>query len=305
MAWQRYAVLTGKSTLRVARIDTPSAFSICHGKDGCHARKMRANFIVPLLFLATSTQASQIEVDVELALMVDVSRSMAPAELEIQRRGYAEAIGSEQFIRVIEQSFTGQIALTYVEWAGDGLQRVVVPWTLVDSAEAAERIAESLTLHFDAGLRRTSISGAIRFAEYEIENNEFIGLRRVIDVSGDGPNNDGRPVTMARDSAIEKGIIINGLPLMTTDGPSRWGIDDLDVYYERCVVGGPGAFVLPVTDWADFPMAVRRKLILELVGSPEEFWPIAEGRTGATDDGYDCLIGEKIRRERDLIYGTP
>ena len=90
-----------------------------------------------------------------------------------------------------------------------------------------------------------------------------------------------------------------------TEGPSRWGIDDLDVYYENCVIGGPGAFVVPVTDWADFPLAVRRKLILELVGPPEGFWPVAEGRTGKTDEGYDCLIGEKIRRERDLIYGEP
>lgn len=266
---------------------------------------MRSILISLALTFALPLHAEPIEVDVELALMVDVSRSMAPPELELQRRGYAEAISSEQFARVIEQSFTGRIALTYVEWAGDGLQRVVVPWTLIDGGEAARAVADKLTLHFDAGLRRTSISGAIRFAEYELENNDYIGLRRVIDVSGDGPNNDGRPVTRARDSAVAKGIIINGLPLMTTDGPSRWGIDDLDVYYERCVIGGPGAFVVPVTDWADFPMAVRRKLILELVGPPDDFWPVAEGRVGATEDGYDCLIGEKIRRERDLIYGEP
>ena len=266
---------------------------------------MRWAAFLMCVFGALPAQADGIEVDVELALMVDVSRSMAPPELEIQRRGYAEAISSPQFARVIEQSLTGRIALTYVEWAGDGLQRVVVPWTLVDGPEAAKAIAEKLVLHFDSGLRRTSISGAIRFAEYEIETNAFIGLRRVIDISGDGPNNDGRPVTHARDSAVAKGIIINGLPLMTTEGPSRWGIADLDVYYENCVIGGPGAFVVPVTDWADFPLAVRRKLILELVGSPDGLWPVAEGRTGATENGYDCMIGEKIRRDRELIYGTP
>ncbi len=279
--------------------------SFCLAHTDWHTLVMRLALFIAALLLSLPANAEQIEVDVELALMVDVSRSMAPAELELQRRGYAEAIGSEQFARVIEQSFTGRIALTYVEWAGDGLQRVVVPWTLIDGSEAAEEVAESLTLHFDAGLRRTSISGAIRFAEFEIENNGFDGLRRVIDVSGDGPNNDGRPVTMARDSALDKGIIINGLPLMTTEGPSRWGIDDLDVYYETCVIGGPGAFVVPVTDWADFPMAVRRKLILELVGPPEVVMPAAEGRTGATPNGYDCMIGEKIRQERSLIYRTP
>lgn len=266
---------------------------------------MRLAALFTCLTFALPAQAEGIEVDVELALMVDVSRSMAPPELELQRRGYAEAISSPQFARVIEQSLTGQIALTYVEWAGDGLQRVVVPWTLIDGPDAAGAVADKLVSHFDSGLRRTSISGAIRFAEYEIETNAFIGLRRVIDVSGDGPNNDGRPVTRARDSAVAKGIIINGLPLMTTDGPSRWGIEDLDVYYENCVIGGPGAFVVPVTDWADFPFAVRRKLILELVGAPVGLWPIAEGRTGTTEAGYDCMIGEKIRRERDLIYGTP
>ncbi len=266
---------------------------------------MRLVSILLWFFLSLPIRAEPIEVDVELALMVDVSRSMAPTELELQRRGYAEAIGSEQFFRVIEQSLTGRIALTYVEWAGDGLQRIVVPWILIDSREAAAEVAENLTFHFQSGLRRTSISGAIRFAEYEIENNEFIGLRRVIDISGDGPNNDGRPVRVARDRAVSKGIIINGLPLMTTDGPANWGIDDLDVYYEHCVIGGPGAFVVPVTDWDDFPMAVRRKLILELVGPGDDFWPVSGGRDAGPNDDYDCLIGEKIRRERELRYGAP
>ncbi|MXQ07718.1 DUF1194 domain-containing protein [Alphaproteobacteria bacterium GH1-50] len=263
-------------------------------------------FVIPLLaFLALPAAADPVEVDVELALMVDVSRSMGPMELELQRKGYAEAIASDEVTRVIETSFTGRIALTYVEWAGDGLQRVVVPWTIVDGPEAAQAIADQLTATYDYGMRRTSVSGAIRFATYEIENNDFIGLRRVIDVSGDGPNNDGRPVTMARDAALEAGIVINGLPLMTEDSTSRWGIDDLDVYYERCVIGGPGAFVVPVTDWADFPLAVRRKLVLELVGPmPEGLWPV-QGRTGATETGYDCMIGEKLRRERELIYGEP
>ena len=266
---------------------------------------MRASILPLLVSLAFPAAADPVEVDVELALMVDVSRSMGPMELELQRKGYAEAIASPEVTRVIETSFTGRIALTYVEWAGDGLQRVVVPWTLVDGAGAAKAIAEQLTANYDYGMRRTSISGAIRFATHEIENNDFMGLRRVIDVSGDGPNNDGRPVTRARDAALEAGIVVNGLPLMTEDSTSRWGIDDLDVYYERCVIGGPGAFVVPVTDWADFPLAVRRKLVLELVGPmPEGLWT-AQGRTGATDTGYDCLIGEKLRRERELIYGEP
>ncbi|MDJ1017172.1 MAG: DUF1194 domain-containing protein [Paracoccaceae bacterium] len=258
------------------------------------------------LLLSTPVAASSdlIEVDVELALMVDVSRSMGPWELELQRKGYAEAIRSDEVTRAIETSFTGSIALTYVEWAGNGLQRVVVPWTLIDGKEAAEAFSEKLVATYNPGMRRTSISGAILFATEDIESNLFDGLRRVIDVSGDGPNNDGRPVVRARYLALEKGIVINGLPLMTEDSTSRWGIDDLDVYYETCVIGGPGAFVVPVTDWADFPLAVRRKIVLELVGPPDGLWP-ASGRTGETPDGYDCMIGEKIRRERELIYGEP
>ena len=108
---------------------------------------------------------------------------------------------------------------------------------------------------------------------------------------------------MARDRAVEAGIIINGLPLMTEDGTSRWGIDDLDEFYRLCVIGGPGAFVIPVLSWDDFPMAVRRKLVLELVGSPEVLWLV--GRKAVGPDGIDCEIGDKMRREREMFYGEP
>ena len=256
-----------------------------------------------LTSLSAPALAQPVEVDVELALMVDVSRSMGPDELEIQRRGYAEAIASDQVVNVILNSFTGSIAVTYVEWAGYGLQREILPWTLIDSRAAAEQVAADLTANFDYSMRRTSISGAVDYARQAIRSNDFQGLRQVIDISGDGPNNDGRPVTEARDDAVAEGLIINGLPLMTEDGFSRWGIDDLDVYYEYCVVGGPGAFVIPVLSWDDFPVAVRRKLVLELVGPPEVI--LVQGRTGRTADGYDCLIGEKLRRQRDLMYDEP
>ncbi|MEQ9038801.1 MAG: DUF1194 domain-containing protein [Silicimonas sp.] len=253
--------------------------------------------------LALPAAAQPVEVDVELSLMVDVSRSMGPAELEIQRRGYAEAIASDEVVNVILNSFTGAIAITYVEWAGQYLQRTVVPWTVIDSPQAARAVSAQLTADFNYAMRRTSISGAIEYAHFDIETNDFTGLRRVIDISGDGPNNDGTPVTGARDAAVEAGLIINGLPLMTEDSTSRWGIDDLDVYYWECVVGGPGAFVIPVLDWDDFPMAVRRKLVLELVGPAEVVF--AQARSGQTEDGYDCLIGEKLRQQRESIWGEP
>ncbi len=264
---------------------------------------LRALITLACVLHVAPARAQPVEVDVELALMVDVSRSMNPDELEIQRRGYAAAIASDDVTNVILNSFTGTIAVTYIEWAGRHLQRTVIPWTIIDSKEAAQAIAEQLTAEFDFSMRRTSISGAIEYAHFDIETNNFEGLRKVIDLSGDGPNNDGIPVTDARDAAIEAGLIINGLPLMTEDGTSRWGIDDLDVYYQMCVIGGPGAFVIPVLTWDDFPMAVRRKLVLELAGPHESLW--LAGRTGQTENGYDCLIGEKLRRERSLIFEEP
>ncbi len=263
---------------------------------------MRWRLGLILCIAALPLRAQPVEVDVELSLMVDVSRSMGPQELEIQRRGYAAAIASDEVVSVIENSYTGRIAVTYVEWAGRYLQRVVVPWTVIDGREAAEAVATQLTADFDYSMRRTSISGAIEYAHFDIETNEFEGLRRVIDLSGDGPNNDGVPVTEARDAAVDAGIVINGLPLMTEDSTSQWGIDDLDVYYQSCVIGGPGAFVIPVLEWGDFPMAVRRKLVLELAGPPDV---VMAARTGRTPDGYDCLVGEKLRRERDRIWGEP
>ncbi|MDJ0637758.1 MAG: DUF1194 domain-containing protein [Paracoccaceae bacterium] len=249
-----------------------------------------------LALLASPLRAT--EVDIELALMVDVSRSMAAGELELQRRGYAEAISSDEVVNAILNGFTGRIALTYVEWAGNGTNREVIPWTLVDSREVAEEIAAQLRATRSFGMRRTSISGAIRYAIQAIEENDFEGLRRVIDISGDGPNNQGGLVTNARDRALAQGFVINGLPLMTQEGNSFWTLEDLDLYYEACVIGGPGAFVIPVRDWKEFPLAVRRKIVLELVGPPEAT-PVA--RRGLGPDGYDCLIGEKMREEWERL----
>lgn len=246
---------------------------------------------------------SEIEVDVELALMVDASRSMAPKELVLQRRGYAEALTSDIVLNVIRNSMTGRIAVTYVEWAGAGKTRVILPWSLIDGADSAQFAADILNKQIQYGMRRTSISGAIDFAVTDMETNGFAGLRRVIDISGDGPNNEGSPVLEARDRAVEQGIVINGLPLLAWEDTNIWAISDLDLYYEICVIGGPGAFSIPVYDMTDFPLAVRRKLVLELAGPPG----VADGpgRQGMTDQGYDCLIGEKLRRERRQLYKNP
>ena len=258
-----------------------------------------------ILFLVAPALADPNEVDVELFLAVDVSRSMSPAELEIQRRGYAEALRSAQVAEAIAGGPIGEIALTYVEWAGQGAQRIVVPWTRIRTMADAAAFADRIETHFDPALRRTSISGALRHATESLETNAFKGLRRVIDVSGDGPNNSGRPVLRARRATLDKGITINGLPLMTRDGiDARWHLEDLDLYYLSCVIGGPGAFVIPVRDWSEFAEAVRRKLVLEIAGMPTERLWRAENR-GQTPDGYDCLIGEKMWEQNRRLWEGP
>ena len=255
-----------------------------------------------LLILPRLSAAEEIEVDVELFLAVDVSRSMNPYELEIQRQGYASALTAPAVVSAIQNGLLGRIALTYVECAGVGSQNVVVPWTLVQTEAEAAEVARAITAHFDDAMRRTSISSALMYAAESIETNDFLGLRRVIDVSGDGPNNMGRPVTRARDYALSKGIIINGIPLMTRDAFSeRWGIDDLDEYYRRCVIGGPGAFVIPVLDWDAFAEAVRRKLVLEIAGQLPQVTRVASH----TPAPYNCMIGEEIWEANRHLFALP
>lgn len=263
------------------------------------SRLLRAacGWAVALAMLAAPAAAEDVTVDVELVIAVDVSLSMAPRELEIQRRGYAEALVSPDVVAAIASGPHGQVAVTYVEWAGVSSQRVVVDWTLLRGRADAEAMAARLAADFGTGLRRTSISAALDFAARSFEGNGFAGLRRVIDVSGDGPNNDGRAVTAARDDAVARGIVINGLPLMTREGMgSQWHLDDLDRYYRDCVIGGPGAFVIPVLEWRDFADAVRAKLVLDLVGlpAPARMADRHAAPIPADAPAYDCFIGERI-----------
>lgn len=260
-------------------------------------------FLLFLLMLTNPLHADGIEVDVELFLAVDVSRSMQPYELEIQRQGYAKALTSPEVQAAIGGGMLGRIALTYVEWAGAGNQRVIVPWTLIESADDAAKVADHITAFFDTGLRRTSISSALIYAATSIETNAYMGLRRVIDVSGDGPNNMGPPVEAARDDVLARGITINGIPLMTQDDGifSHWNIPDLDVYYTRCVIGGPGAFVLPVTEWSAFASSVKRKLVLEIAGLEPRIVPAQ----AHVQQPYNCLIGEEIWERNRGVFMQP
>ncbi len=253
-------------------------------------------------FSPKATLAGDIEVDLELVLMVDVSRSMTERELEIQRKGYAEALRSDAVFAALQSGLLQTVAITYVEWAGT--QEVVIDWRLLQTRDDLDAFAEILTSRFDPALRRTSISEALVFGARLIETNDYKGLRSVIDISGDGPNNQGRAVTVARDAVLAKGIIINGLPLLTREGmDNAWHLENLDIYYESCVIGGPGSFVIPVFDWDDFAEAVQRKLVLEMVSRPPEaqIVPAQSMRLDPTD----CLIGEKIWQERRRYWDSP
>ncbi|MCX7306236.1 MAG: DUF1194 domain-containing protein [Hyphomicrobiales bacterium] len=257
-----------------------------------------------------SAPASAVEpVDVELVLAVDVSLSMSPTELDIQRDGYAAALTDDRVLQAISDGGFGKIAVTYFEWAGVTSQHIVVPWTIIANRADAERVAAMLSAQAPNSARRTSVSAALEFGADLFAESEYRGLKRVIDISGDGPNNQGVPVEAARDAAVAQGIVVNGLPLMTTGGVSgTYDVTNLDRYYSDCVIGGPGAFMVPVNDWSQFPEAIRRKLVLELAGADSPAWR-AEIETGSLPvvlaqarPAADCMIGEKMWRDRSWMW---
>jgi hypothetical protein len=235
-------------------------------------------------------------VDIELILAVDVSYSMDLDELAVQREGYAEAIQSKEFLQALRALPNGKVAVTYFEWAASNDQKIIIPWRLIDGPESADAVAGEILKTPVRRASRTSISGAIYFAMPLFDQDPYRGLRRVIDISGDGPNNNGVPVTGARDEALSKGITINGLPIMVkAPSYSTMDIDNLDYYYEDCVIGGAGSFVVPIKDREKFKEAIRTKLLLEVAGrTPERrIIPVAEN-----EPRVSCLIGEKIWQDR-------
>lgn len=265
-----------------------------------HKLKAGLMILLTVLFAPQPARAEQ-AVDVELVLAVDTSSSMKPGELVLQRQGYAAAFRSREVIDAIVSGLHRRVAVTYVEWGASGSRRIIVPWMLVAGEADAHRLADLLEATEIANLFQTSISGAIRYGMRAFEENDFRGERRVIDISGDGPNNQGGAVTLSRDAAIGSGISINGLPLMVGGsvlaGP---GLPPLDDYYADCVIGGPSAFLLPVRGWDQFPAAVRRKLALELSGDTPRLWHAAAGRQDVvrsiSNGETDCGIGERLWR---------
>ena len=228
-------------------------------------RHVPAAILVALALAIQPAVAADLDVDLELVLAVDVSRSMDIDEQDIQRRGYIDGIQHPEVIGAIRSGMTGRIAVTYVEWAGPLSQETVVPWMLIDGPEAAAAFAAQLGAVSTSRLHGTSISGALSYAERLFDNNGFAGMREVIDISGDGPNNMGGPVLASREAVLARGATINGLPIMLKKAyDSMFGLRELDIYYEDCVIGGPGAFLITVTSAEKFAEAIRRKLVLEI-----------------------------------------
>lgn len=242
-----------------------------------------------------------IKVDVELVLAVDVSYSMDPEEQRLQRDGYVQALTSPEFLKAVAAGAYGKIAIVYIQWASAFDQDILVPWTLMDGSASARAFADRLAEAPYRRARRTSLSGAIDFSMKAFENNGFHGVRRVIDISGDGTNNDGRPVTEARDDAVRQGVTINGLPLLIR--PSNWGFVDianLDEYFEDCVIGGVGAFVIPIKDREHFVRATKTKLIMEIA---YPLPPIGDGAplivpVQQRQPRVSCMVGENLWRDR-------
>ena len=211
-------------------------------------------------------------VDAAVVLAADVSRSIDDGEFVLERQGYTDAIQSQKLLDAISTGPHGAIALAYVEWAGDSEQKLVVDWRIIRNADEARAFAVSLAGASRSFVGRTAIGSAIDFAFALFSETKFSADRRVIDVSGDGTSNQGSPVTGARDAAVRGGVTINGLTIFNRRAAAMGGYlalhtnppGGLAQYYRDNVIGGPGAFVVPIDDFNTFGEAMVRKLVNEI-----------------------------------------
>jgi uncharacterized protein DUF1194 len=204
---------------------------------------------------------AQTDVALALVLAVDASGSVSNGRFELQKQGYAAAFRSRQVLNSIRSLATQSIAVTMMQWTGPQLHVQVVDWTLVKDVDSAGALAGAIEGSqrqlFGGG---TSLSGAIDYSRVLLAASPYLGARRVIDISGDGANNRGRPASSARDEAVHDGIGINGLPILSAE-------PNLDRYYYENVIGGPGAFMIPAENYDTFADAILKKLITEIAGT--------------------------------------
>lgn len=221
------------------------------------------------LDIAPAPVGPLIEVDLMLVIATDVSGSVSHTEAFLQRKGVADAFRHREVITAIESGGLGRIAVAYIDWSSRFYNQVLVDWTMIDGEEASLEYANTLMRIPRTRGQGTSISDVLDFAMAVLEISPYTASKTVIDVSGDGPNRSGRPLLEVRQEVVDRGIVINGLPVVD---PYGWDeFSNLAEYFEGCVIGGPGAFVQVAEGFADFSRAIRRKLVLELSGlSPED-----------------------------------
>ena len=262
--------------------------------DNCK-RPVLTALVLVLSIVITSmesiAQARETAVDLELVLAVDVSSSMNEEEQRVQRAGYVAALSDPTIIKAIRSGVLGRIAITYVEWASDSYQVVVVPWRLIESDASALSFAAELDGKPILRGTGTSISNGLLFASRLFANNGIEGSRQIIDISGDGPNSLGPPVSRVRDAVVGSGITINGLPLMLQPQPTGYAArPNLADYYQDCVIGGPGAFVESANSIDEIAATIRRKLALEISFI---LFPTTMTVQTVSVIKADCMIGQK------------
>ena len=213
--------------------------------------------------------------DLLLVLAADVSRSIDESEFALQRKGYSAALTDPRVLAAIRGGSTGTIAICFVEWSGAGEQNVVADWTVVHDEEDAGGLAAVILAAPRSFIGRTSISGAIDFAMERFAAAQPHSNRRIIDISGDGTNNSGRPVTDARDQAVAEGVTINGLAIVNDKPNPGYAFHTqppggLPEWYRQNVIGGPGAFLRVIEDFHSFADAMTNKLVSEIAATVPE-----------------------------------
>jgi hypothetical protein len=255
------------------------------------------------------------EVDLALVIASDVSYSVDENEARFQRQGAVAAFRNPEVIKAIQSGARGRIAVAYIDFATAGANKVIAGWHVVHDKTSAEDFADILEAAPRTLGVNTSISSGIELAQHLLETSGYSAGKRMIDVSGDGPNNEGHMIERARDEALSKGIIINGLPIMTpADQFDIYYLPDLDKYYAGCVIGGPGSFIQIAHGFEDLERALRRKLIQEIsdATTPSRFIRVAATPLHSAHPAYEkgCDIGERMRfgqlrsveREADLQF---
>ena len=236
-------------------------------------------------------------VDLLLVFAADVSRSVNQQKFQLQRDGYAAAITNPRVLDAIRSGPHHRIGVCFVEWSGAGAQKVLIDWSVIQDAASAQMFAAQIAEAPRSFADRTSISGAIEFSMAQLEKTPFEAARRTIDVSGDGTNNAGRDVRLARDEALAKGVTINGLVILS-ERPLSWNAEHtnppggLDKYYQDNVIGGPGAFVMVAEDFNSFGQAIINKMIAEIAAAPHRPTALA------------ALLGEPARLSGPVSFRT-